>query len=1502
MPAPLGEGAFRALAGPMCHGAVPSALSRCRRVAPRVCSGVATLWHALLVVAALVVATSLHGCLPPDWSFCDCDFRDNFWNTVISDVHRVFDGPDWTRKARDNTTFQGKYLQSMPEGFECPMIVDSFWKGWPRFGLTRALIEGSLGDLWMPAARDRFKQICMAGHVGLIAICAQHWLVRAAHMIEDGQPDHMKYLEAAYSHMVALRNLGGEFRLVQCMGQQGWPMRLDQLRVWAEKWIGKESQGVTPIAAYAGGQLDPYQMLFDKPMHHTERTRVDALPERRPCVPYKHPQCWKRMSKLLIETCEHCCSPFIHKSGRGDPTCFDSVWTYERCCQADFQDLICEMKRKGEEGGCVDCKKTVSWVCLTPPEKNLQDAQNKYNEKVDKYNQLQTDSQRLAKEVSEARLDLDDKTERYRWNYSDFDVKLRIWSVAYNNETRLLSASRLQQQMLTWNASARALSAAQTALRLSQDALRNAMGSLRQANDEKARGEGLVKSNESAYEAASSALNASREHLELAREARRAAERDALAAAAAASAAAMSEQQRRAEAVAENQSLEEVIATTAERFDASLGSLHVTEKAESEAQEADRRAEAAAEEARRSNSTAHDAVAASAAAVVKAVQGEEEAVRALESAESAATAVAERLRQSEEDRRRIAEIEAHVHGDLLNVSASEAAVRCLIERTPANMSARPSAVRTCDAHPGLEDLNEFCKTWAQEGKCERNKAFMQKTCPRSCAKGVAETSACTAPATGVDMTRIVAELLSNASALLARGFSSLADIDVSLVPETFRDELTASIQVLANMQRRHQEAGTNLTVSQKLVVSSEEALQKAEADEARAVGFRDEAKEVAKALEIKKRVWDAMLSRNESEVSKAADLLSNRKDDRRRLEAAIEKAKALEAALDRASGIADEEVSAKRKEVSRLRWRVQMLGEQIRTLNESLSENLTTAVTAWLEAKDTGPAAAPEGAGGWGERLLRVAKSALISMVSSIERVLEQYVVSLTDARSVHELVRAVDDRKAAALQLTGAERDAVHAEAQATDARGSFQKAEVARRHSEAAALRGAELVEQAEVALAAVEEVLRRCQAGHAAAAKELEVAKEALAQREAELQEASEARLAASEALRRSGEALVAAKAALAGAAASVSEAEVAVQAANGALAAAAVGAESMYMAELRASCAAGEHDFEAYFRRRELLSLVHAFVNHQAREHADAEEQHRAALAARGAAEAARAAAAEALLDARIALGERAEEAEAAAVDLAERLAHRNITWSRLLDAREVLAQMRDSFEAVRALRVEASDAAAEAAAQWARARHEADAALARSLQRSADVGEAVNKTQVCLQAMLAAEAAKAKAKASLEDSRVWFEEFEHSLLLPVKRQVVADAESDEKQRIELEAGARRREALMRRLLATHERHLALCNAQVDLAVKEVTRASAKAIFEDSEKAVVGAQKKLETLTEEEAKCNKDIQTTYADLQTLLKEHAAATEAYDKQDPKERERSFSTKLEGAGADPG
>ncbi|CAE8598456.1 unnamed protein product, partial [Polarella glacialis] len=455
-----------------------------------------------------------------------------------------------------------------------------------------------------------------------------------------GDPGHMRHLESAYSHMVGIRNLGQAYQLRNCMGQMGWSLDVGAFHGYTVKWLGPESQGTQPVAAYKGGQIDPWQMLYSKPMAHTDKSRKDSFPERRTCAPYKDPTCWKRQSKLLVETCEYCCSPFEHKTGNGSAWCWDDVYTYERCCQQDFKDLICSQNRKGEEGGCVDCKKTVSWECLTPPEKNLKDAEAKYNVKVDLFNTLQETATKLNQDIAETQTDLSEKDNIYRHKHQAHNERIQIWHVAFHNETRLLSVTRLQQQTSTWNTTSQVLSDARAVLQVAKASLQNATATLQESRRQEDFGKQTLGRNESEYRKAIEAHAHATKRLEAAEEAQAKAEAADASARAEAEAAAEVQQQAALRSLAANRSRAERYEATAEPLDAAEAARDATRDVAAKAQREDRRAAEAAALARASDVAAREALSAANAAA-------EAAERSLASSQNTVSAAAKAREDAE---------------------------------------------------------------------------------------------------------------------------------------------------------------------------------------------------------------------------------------------------------------------------------------------------------------------------------------------------------------------------------------------------------------------------------------------------------------------------------------------------------------------------------------------------------------------------------------------------------------------------------------------------------------------------------------------------------------------------------------------------------------------------------------------------------------------------------------------------------------------------------------
>eukprot|EP00438_Fugacium_kawagutii_P011134 Skav221613 [mRNA] locus=scaffold1327:90393:93215:- [translate_table: standard] len=914
--------------------------------------GTANFGIPCLIFLAAYACISLQGCLPPDWSFCDCDFRDNFWNSVLNDVHLLWDvkdGADFVRRARDNTTFQGKYLQSPPEDLECPVNPSVFWKAWPRYGMTRGLIEGSMGDLWMPGARDRFKQVCIAGHIALLSICSQHFLVKSARAQQAGDPDHMKWLEAAYSHMVGIRNLGQAYQIRNCMGQQGWSLDVGAFHKYTEKWIGREAEGTAPQAAFLNGKVDPWQMLFTKPMGHTTESRAAMLPDRKTCAPFKDPACWKRKSLLLMETCEYCCSPFQHKSGRGADICWDSEWTYERCCQQDFKDLICELNRKGEEGGCVDCKKSVTYICLTPTEKRLKDAQNKYNENVDSFNKLQNKSRDLAQDIQTTREDLLQKDQVYRDLHADLNMKLGTWHAAYNNASRLSSLGRLKQQELTWNNSHAVLQEARSALHVAQGDVANKSKILSDARRDEEVARQSLRNNFSNYDRAVKHFEATSSSLTAARAAVGAAQQERLKAEIA---------QEEAEGNA-RQAVAASLEANASR-DAQLTSTKSALEFATQARDHSRK-EAAEELSAKQKVDAHvDAVRSQSFRFcpVGMFVPEAQHIQKLHAAEkswqialTSRIEAADALLHAQQD-------EGTTQKIVLDCAAgdeSSAAVLCLISKTPANQSKPQSALPRCVA-------KKERKGQGKDRSCHIESCDVGS--PKSCDSQGGKADCLND--TVIQPTESVSEVTQRL--LKAQSLSQEALIDVKArlgvqqgeevvyVPAELNKDVEAKQKARIEVENQKEAAikivqdGSLLLEKAKLNVDAEMKKQKAmEAD-------LQQARSRSSQLTVEIVTLEEYLRTNKSFVDEKQQML-------RRLRRTAESMDLVSSeAFNRSDSLAFEKNTAVNESESRkiIREKAQQALEDaernVQLVNHTLSDNLTVLVSAWLQQQETAKA------------------------------------------------------------------------------------------------------------------------------------------------------------------------------------------------------------------------------------------------------------------------------------------------------------------------------------------------------------------------------------------------------------------------------------------------------------------------------------------------------------------------------------------------------------------
>jgi len=238
---------------------------------------------------------------------------------------------------------------------------------------------------------------------------------------------------------------------------------------------------------------------------------------------------------------------------------------------------------------------------------------------------------------------------------------------------------------------------------------------------------------------------------------------------------------------------------------------------------------------------------------------------------------------------------------------------------------------------------------------------------------------------------------------------------------------------------------------------------------------------------------------------------------------------------------------------------------------------------------------------------------------------------------------------------------------------------------------------------------------------------------------------------------------------------------------------------------------------------------------------------------------------------------------------------------LTSATEALEKAQEALNHVLGIRREAdSEAETEVRNHVAAAKALVDAHRRREL-RDGDLQTAVNNTGWRAHEVALAEVREVRGEQAVEAAKRWLAEFVESLEFDRKEKAVKDAKGVQTTWEKAEDAAKRYKNWQKGSLDTHIRHLKLLDKQVELKEKEDAKLKAQTEHAEAEKAVVSAQEHLDTLFKNEAKTQEQIGETHQKINELWAEHSKAQDEYNKQDPKDRERSFSTKLEGAGPDP-
>jgi len=272
--------------------------------------------------------------MPADWSLCQCEYNRNEWLHISTSARAVLNAMDLSQVKQ--------VLESLP----CPHHTSGgYFHAREKYAF--ASTPEMVAYAWMPEYRATLADTCVVGHLVLMLLCSQRFLLAA------GNGDQAA-LQSFFVHMqgiASILQLGtGDgmhekenahiLDVTRCLRSSVFPVDGTRLRAYATQWLGEAF--TSPRAAYAGGNPDV----------------AGSIPfKERPCVPLANLQCFPRTASFASESCTHCCGALSH-----DASCFDAVWTFERCCQRDFDGLHCEEVRHGEERG--EVAELVDFKCL----------------------------------------------------------------------------------------------------------------------------------------------------------------------------------------------------------------------------------------------------------------------------------------------------------------------------------------------------------------------------------------------------------------------------------------------------------------------------------------------------------------------------------------------------------------------------------------------------------------------------------------------------------------------------------------------------------------------------------------------------------------------------------------------------------------------------------------------------------------------------------------------------------------------------------------------------------------------------------------------------------------------------------------------------------------------------------------------------------------------------------------------------------------------------------
>lgn len=270
---------------------------------------------------------------PNIFSVCACDFGDNFFLHLVSGL--LEHAPNgFSAHATDAN------LHSWLAGIQCdpwPMeAIDTavshavggspFWDDY-RFGKRYHYL-----DMWIredfeynPKIGLATRAACLPGRLLLSLVCAHQALLPATSGGEVKWSKFASMLQSIQEVLPMAVGRGTEVDLGGCAAS--WP--------WAPVFAGDKCQRLEEyVNRILGGGINPsmpWIAAYSEPFKLSPSEHANINPYLQPCVPMLN--CWPFGLRAMLsekEQCEYCCNPAHGASG--DPSCFDSTYSFERCC------------------------------------------------------------------------------------------------------------------------------------------------------------------------------------------------------------------------------------------------------------------------------------------------------------------------------------------------------------------------------------------------------------------------------------------------------------------------------------------------------------------------------------------------------------------------------------------------------------------------------------------------------------------------------------------------------------------------------------------------------------------------------------------------------------------------------------------------------------------------------------------------------------------------------------------------------------------------------------------------------------------------------------------------------------------------------------------------------------------------------------------------------------------------------------------------------------------